>query len=68
VEPEEMFVARRRPGEEVSAATDAQATVEELLETMFSIRSVQSDYKRRPEVCKLTSRLEAGSNTSTIVL
>jgi hypothetical protein len=44
VEPEETPIVRQRLGKLVSAATDAQATIEELLETMFSIRSVQSGY------------------------
>jgi hypothetical protein len=40
VEPEEKFVARQRYGRQVSAAT-----IEELFETMASIRCVQSGYK-----------------------
>jgi hypothetical protein len=35
----------QRLGKQVFAATDTQVTVDELLETVFSIRSVQSDYK-----------------------
>jgi hypothetical protein len=38
----ETFAVRQQPGKQVSAATD-----DELLEMMFSIRSVQSGYKRR---------------------
>jgi hypothetical protein len=45
MEPEVTSIARQRLGEQVSAATDTQATTEELLGTMFSIRSVQSGYK-----------------------
>jgi hypothetical protein len=45
VEPEEMSIARQRLGKRVSEATDMQATIEELLGMMFSIRSVQSGYK-----------------------
>jgi hypothetical protein len=40
-----MSIARQRLSKQVSAAMDAQATVEELLGTMFSIQSVQSGYK-----------------------
>jgi hypothetical protein len=47
VGPEETFTARQRLGEEVSAATDTQATIDELFRTMFSILSAQSCYKRR---------------------
>jgi hypothetical protein len=36
---------RKRFGKQVSAATDTQATIEELLGMMFSLRSVQSNYK-----------------------
>jgi hypothetical protein len=45
VEPEEMSIARQRCDKQVSAATDTQATTEQLLGTMFYIRSVQSGYK-----------------------
>jgi hypothetical protein len=45
VEPEETYIARQRLGKQVSAATGTQATIEELLGTMFSIRSVQGGYK-----------------------
>jgi hypothetical protein len=47
MEPEETSLARQRFGKQVSAATDTQATLEELLGTKFSVRSVKSDYKRR---------------------
>jgi hypothetical protein len=45
VEPEETSVARQRLGKQVSAATDKQATLEELLGMMFSIWSVQNGYE-----------------------
>jgi hypothetical protein len=45
MEPEETDTARQQLGKQVSASTDTQATVEELLGTMFSIRSVQGGYK-----------------------
>jgi hypothetical protein len=41
----ETSIARERIGKQVSAATDTE-TIEELLGTMFSVRSVQSGYKR----------------------
>jgi hypothetical protein len=47
VEPEETSIASQRLGKHVPAATNMQATLDVLLETMFSIRSVQSGYKRR---------------------
>jgi hypothetical protein len=47
VEPEETYIAKQRFGKQFSAATDMQATIEELLGTMFSIRSVQSGYKEK---------------------
>jgi hypothetical protein len=40
VEPEEMAVARQWLDKHVSAATDMHATIEELLETMFSMQSI----------------------------
>jgi hypothetical protein len=46
VEPEETSITRQRLGEQVSAATDTQATIEELLRTMFHIRSVQMVIKK----------------------
>jgi hypothetical protein len=47
VQPEETFIARQRLAKHVPAATNTQATTDVLLRTMFSIRSVQSGYKRR---------------------
>jgi hypothetical protein len=45
VEPEETSIVRQRFSKQLPAATDTQATIEELLGTMFPIQSVQSDYK-----------------------
>jgi hypothetical protein len=42
MEPEDTIIRKQRLGKQVSAATDTQATIEELLGTMFYIRSVQS--------------------------
>jgi hypothetical protein len=47
MELEETSIARQRLGKEVSAATDTQGTIEELLGTIFSVWSMQSGYKRR---------------------
>jgi hypothetical protein len=44
VEPE-TSIAKQWLDKQVSAATDTQATIEELLGMMFSVRSVQSGYK-----------------------
>ena len=46
METEETSIARQQLGKQVSTAVDTQATIEDLLETMFSIRSVQNKYKR----------------------
>jgi hypothetical protein len=45
VEPEETFIVKQRLGELVSVVTDTQSTIEELLETLFSMRSEQRGYK-----------------------
>jgi hypothetical protein len=42
---EETYIARQRLGKRVSAATETQATIEELLKTILSIRSVHIGYK-----------------------
>jgi hypothetical protein len=47
MEPEETYFAGPRLGKQVSATTDTQAIIEELLGMMFSVRSVQSGNKRR---------------------
>jgi hypothetical protein len=39
-------IARQWPGKQVSAATDTQATIEKLLETMFRVRSLQNGLKK----------------------
>jgi hypothetical protein len=43
--PETTFVSRQRLGKHVPGVTDTHATIEVLLETVFSTRSVQSGYK-----------------------
>jgi hypothetical protein len=57
----ETFVSRQRLGKNVPATTDTHVTIEVLLETVFSTRSVQRGYRR-------TIDAEAGSNTSTVTL
>jgi hypothetical protein len=42
-----MSTARQRLGTQVSAATNMQATIEELLGMMFSVRSILSGHKGR---------------------
>jgi hypothetical protein len=42
---ESTFVSKQRLGKHVPAATDTHATIEILLETVFSTRSVQRSYK-----------------------
>jgi hypothetical protein len=51
------------------AATDTQATTEQLLEAVFSVRSVPKIYKvyQLPSVSR-DVRVEAGLNTSTVTL
>jgi hypothetical protein len=46
VAPEYTSIVRQRLGKQVSAATDRQATIEELLGMVFSVRSVRSCNKR----------------------
>jgi hypothetical protein len=43
--PETTFVSRQRLGNYIPAATDTNATIEVLLETVFSTRSVERGYK-----------------------
>jgi hypothetical protein len=45
MQPEQTSIARQRISKQVSAATDTQTTIEELLGKMCSIRSAQSGYK-----------------------
>jgi hypothetical protein len=49
VDPEEMAVARQRLGKHVSAAVDTHATIE-VLETVFSMRSVPKLYSESHRV------------------
>jgi hypothetical protein len=44
VEPEEIAVATEQIGKNTSVATDTHATIEELLEVMFSMWSVLRPY------------------------
>jgi hypothetical protein len=46
----ETSITRQRLGKHVFAVTDTQATIEELLGTMFSIRSMQRGYKKEFQV------------------
>jgi hypothetical protein len=39
------FVSKQRLGKHVPAATDTHVTIEVLLQTVFSIQSVQTGYK-----------------------
>jgi hypothetical protein len=57
VEPEETSIPTQRLGKQVSATTDTQATIKELLGTIFSIRTVQSGYKE--EFSRGSSIIEA---------
>jgi hypothetical protein len=47
VEPEEASITRQQLSKQVSAATDTQAAVQELLGMMFSVWSMWSGNKRR---------------------
>jgi hypothetical protein len=47
MQPEKTSIARKGLGKHISAAKNTQATIEELLRTMFSVPSVQSGYKIR---------------------
>jgi hypothetical protein len=53
VEPEEMFFARLRLIEHVAAAKNTQATIEELLATVFSIGSASRLYNEDHRPAKL---------------
>jgi hypothetical protein len=53
-------VSRQRHGKHVPAATDAHATIEVLLDTVFSIRSEQKVYKE--DKWSKTGRLTVGRN------
>jgi hypothetical protein len=56
---ETTFVSRQRLCIHVPAATDTYATIEVMLETMFSTRSVQRGYNVREAVKKRDRRKEA---------
>jgi hypothetical protein len=45
VEPEYTFIARQRLGKQIFVAKNGQATIEELLGTVYPIRSVHIDYE-----------------------
>jgi hypothetical protein len=47
VEPEDSSIARQRLSKQAFSATDTQATTGKFLVTMISVRSVQSDNKRK---------------------
>jgi hypothetical protein len=61
-------VSRQRIRKHFPAATNTYATIELLLETMFSTLSVQRDYNEGIWDDPVKSRVEAGSNTSTVAL
>jgi hypothetical protein len=68
---ETTFVARQRLGKHVRAATNTHETIEVLLETVFSTRSVPRRYKEDNwgnQVSERELRVEAGSKTSTVAL
>jgi hypothetical protein len=48
VEPEETSIARQRLGIHVPAATNTQATIGELLETVFCAGSARKVYNEKP--------------------
>jgi hypothetical protein len=62
-------VTRLRPrNKQVPTATSSRATTEEVLETDFSTRSVPRCYKEDNWSKSLKTRVEAGSNISTVTL
>jgi hypothetical protein len=63
-------VSSQRIGKHVPAATNTHSTIELLLETVFSTRSVQICYKKYNwgDPVNPVTRVEAGSNTSTVTL
>jgi hypothetical protein len=67
MEPEEATIARQRLGKQVSEATDTEATIEELLGTMFSIRSVESGNKQKVQLRIAVGGDEKGSLKSETV-
>jgi hypothetical protein len=61
-------VSRQRIGKQFLTRMNMHATIKLLLETVFSIRSSQRVYKEDNCGDPLSSRVEAGSNTSTVTL
>jgi hypothetical protein len=57
--PETTFVSRQRIGKHFSAAINTHATIEILLETMFSTWSVQRSYKEDNRGNQVSSVREA---------
>jgi hypothetical protein len=68
VELEETYISRQRFDKQIPAATDMQSTIEEFWGTVFSTRSVQGGYKEEFGREYSDTRVEAGSNTSTVTL
>jgi hypothetical protein len=61
-------VSRKWIGKHNPTTTNTNITIKLLLETVFSTRSVQSDYKEDIWGDPVPTRVEAGSNTSTVTL
>jgi hypothetical protein len=59
---------KQRITKHVPATTNTQATIELLLETLFSTRSVHMGYNGDNWEDSVRTRVEAGSNTSTVTL
>jgi hypothetical protein len=57
---ETKFVSRQRLGKHVPEATDIHATIEVLLETVFSTQSVQRGYKKENLGNRVTFVRESG--------
>jgi hypothetical protein len=66
VDQVETSIAGQQLGNQVSSATDTQATIEKLLRTMFSVRPVRSGYKRK-ELVNWCSVSESCSNVSMLL-
>jgi hypothetical protein len=61
-------VSRQLIGKDVPAATNTNTTIHFLLETVFSTLSVQSGYKEDNWGDLVQTRVEEGSNISTVTL
>jgi hypothetical protein len=63
-------VSRQRLGKHFHAATDTHVTIKLQLETVFSSRSVKGVIRKSTgyNVMQFFSRVEVGSNTSTVTL